>query len=194
MRVPSITYPEQGAFPNSVATLIDEERREFYESEGTHYENLQFLTFVWKFPLPIVKTTRHWFVEGIEDKGDGQSLTKLLQAFNDLVERCVSLISTQLILEKLNTVDLLSFLNTCISGETLPVAVPLSQTFLDVTLGRHNVIGGYIPRVGDKNIVALSIIGYLNAETIPGLLEEMSTYPIVYRWSNRFIPLRAPTA
>lgn len=194
IRIPSVTYPSQGSFPNSVAALIDEERRQLYESEGAHYENIQFLTFVWKFPLPIVKTTRHWFVEGLDDGNDEQNLTKLLRIFIDLVERCVSLISTQLILEKLNTEDLLSFLNTCISGETLPVAVPPAETFLDCVLSRHNVLGGYVPRVGDKNVLMLSIVGYLNVETIPGLLEEMSTYPIVYRWSNRFIPLSDATA
>lgn len=196
IRVPSITYPEIGAFKNSVAALIDEERRGLYEAEGSHYENLQFLTFIWKFPLPIVKTTRHWFVEGVETKDDGQNLTKLLKIFNGTVERCVGLISTQLILERLDTADLLSFLNFCITGEMLPVK-PLPETFLDVVLGRHNVIGGYVPKIGGKNgknVAVLSISGYLNSETIPGVLEEMSTYPVIYRWSNRFIPLSEATA
>ena len=186
--MPSITYPSEGAFVSSVAALIDEERRQLYELEGRHYENIQFLTFVWKFPLPIVKTTSHWFVEGIDKQQDGQSLTKLLQVFTDTVERCVGLVSLQLFLEKLNTEDLLSFLNVCISGETLPVAKPPPETSLNVVLGRHTVMGGYIPRVGSKNVVILSIIGYMNSETIPGILEEMSFYPLMYRWANRFIP------
>lgn len=194
MRVPSITYPEQGAFLSNVAALIDEERRQFYAAEGAHYENLQFLTFVWKFPLPIVKTARHWFVEGADNEEDNQSLTKLLQVFNATVERCVNLISTQLILEQLTTNDLLTFLNTSISGDFLHVEAPPPQTFLDCVLARHNVVGGYVPRVGEKHVIALSMAGYLNHETIPGLLEEMSTYPIIYRWSNRFIPLSEATA
>ena len=194
IRIPSITYPEKGSFVSSVAALIDEERRQLYELEGRHYENIQFLTFVWKFPLPIVKTTRHWFVEGVEKQHDGQSLTKLLQIFTDTVERCVGLVSSQLFLEKLNTEDLLSFLNVCISGETLPIAKPLPEAFIDVILGRHTVMGGYIPKVGTKNVVVLSVIGYVNSETIPGILEEMSTYPLMYRWSNRFIPLSEATA
>lgn len=194
IRVSSITYPDHGSFINNVAALIDEERRQLYEIEGKHYENIQFLTFVWKFPLPIVKTTRHWFVDGIEKREGEQTLTKLLQIFIDTVERCVGLISSQLFLEKLNTEDLLSFLNVCISGETLPIAKPLSATFIDVILGRRNVVGGYVPRVGSKNVVILSIVGYVNSETIPGILEEMSTYPLMYRWSNRFIPFSEATA
>jgi type IV secretion system protein VirB4 len=194
LRVPALSYPAQGAFPDKVSILIDEERRQWYEAEGTHYENLQFLTFVWKFPLSVVKATRHWFVDGLAKNEDDQDLSKLLNYFCETVERSISLISNQFILEKLNSADLLSYLNTCISGELLPTAVPPKGCFLDVVLGRRNVIGGYIPKVGNKHVYVLSITGYLNEETIPGLLEEMSTYPLIYRWSNRFIPLSESTA
>lgn len=201
IRLPSLTYPKTSHFPTSkvnnkisVAKLIDIERKWMYEEEGVHYENIQFITFVWKFPLPIVKTTRHWFVEGLNEDDDTQDLKKLLEFFIETVERCVSIIATQIILEQLNSSDLLSFLNLCISGQILPIAVPPREVFLDWVLSRHNVVGGYVPRVGDKHVITLSIVGYLNHETIPGLLEEMSTYPIVYRWSNRFIPLSEDTA
>jgi type IV secretion system protein VirB4 len=194
IRIPSITYPDTGYFPDIGAAMIDDERRSLYESEGAHYENLQFITFIWKFPLPIIKTTRHWFVEGIEKNTDCQNLNDLLELFINTVSRCVSFIGTQLILDQLNTQDLLSFLNSCISGETLPIALPPPETYIDVLFGRHNVVGGYIPRIGKKSVIALSIVGYLNAETVPGLLEAMCTYPVVYRWSNRFIPLSEGTA
>lgn len=194
LRVPALLYPEQGAFPDSVSRLIDEERRQLYESEGVHYENFQFLTFVWKFPLPVVKTTRHWFVEGISKDDDNQNLSNLLKQFYEVVERCVGLISTQLTLEKLGSNDLLSFINTCITGDLLPIASPPEGCFLDVVLGRRNVVGGYVPKIGNKTIYVLSIMGYLNEETVPGLLEEMGTYPLIYRWSNRFIPFSESTA
>lgn len=193
LRIPSINYPEQGHFPTSVAVLIDEERRNFYEAEGEHYENLQFLTFVWKFPLPLVKTARHWFVAGLP-KESGENLTSLLARFKDHVERLTGLLKTQLVLEQLNSADLLSYLNTCISGELMPIALPPRGCYLDVVLGRHPVIGGYIPKVGQNYVYALSVVGFLNRETLPGLLEELGTYPLVYRWSNRFIALSEATA
>ena len=194
LRVPSLTYPKKGAFPDSVSALIDDERRVMYESEDAHYENYQYLTFVWKFPLPIIKTAQHWFVEGIGKENNEQDLTKLLKQFYEVVERCVGLVSSQLVLEKLNSADVLSYLNTCIAGELLPIAVPTDGCFLDVALSRRNVIGGYVPQIGNKYIYVLSIMGYLNKETVPGLLEEMGTYPLIYRWSNRFIPLSTETA
>jgi type IV secretion/conjugal transfer VirB4 family ATPase len=194
LRIPSLVYPEQGDFPDSVSELIDEERRQMYESEDAHYENLQFLTFVWKFPMPIVKTASHWFVEGGHQDNKDQNLSKLLTLFYETIERCIGLIGTQFILEKLGSGDLLSYLNTCITGELLPVAVPHEGCFIDVVLGRKNISGGYVPKIGNKYIYVLSVVGYLNEETIPGLLEQMGTYPMIYRWSNRFIPLSESTA
>ncbi|MBA2649060.1 MAG: hypothetical protein H0U75_05560 [Legionella sp.] len=194
LRVPSLSYPKEGAFPDSVTRLIDEERRQMYQSEGEHYENIQFITFVWKFPLPIVASSRHWFVEGIEKEDSSQNLTSLFILFCETVERCVGLLSTQLTLEKLNSASLLSYLNTCITGEILPVVVPPEGCFIDVALARRCVVGGYVPKVGNQHVYTLSIIGYHNHETLPGLIGELGTYPLVYRWSNRFIPLSEATA
>ncbi len=193
LRIPSLTYPEPGHFPNSVAWLIDAERRKIYQQEGQHFENWQFLTFVWKFPKPLVKTTRHWFVEGLPVNAGHENLCTLLQLFETMVERCVALLSAALQLQALTSAELLSFLHTCISGELVPIATPPQACYLDVILGRHDMIGGYLPQIGRKYIYALSLLGYLNQETIPGMLEEMTTYPFIYRWSNRFVPLSEAT-
>jgi type IV secretion/conjugal transfer VirB4 family ATPase len=193
VRIPSLDYPDASIFPSTVAELIDEERRESYETAGNHYENMQFISFIWKFPLSVVKTTRHWFIEGLPDETH-QDLSQLLKQFYATVDRCIGLLITQFILEKLNSQDLLSYLKCCITGDIAPAAVPQDGCFLDVVLACRNVIAGYLPRVGDKAIYLLSIIGYLNEETIPGLLEELGTYPLIYRWSNRFVPLSEVTA
>lgn len=193
LRVPSVAYPEKGAFPDPVSAWIDAERREQYAA-GTHYENFQFLTFVWKFPLPVLKTTRHWFVDGLTNHPESQSLTTCFKQFEDRVGRCVGLLNAHCALEKLSSADLLSYLNTCISGALLPVAVPPQGCFIDVVLGHHSVVGGYTPKVGGQHLVVLSVMGYCHAQTQAGLLEAMGTYPLVYRWSNRFIPLSENTA
>ncbi len=194
LRTPSVTYPEEGAFPNAIAALIDEERRQSFEAEGFHYENLQFLTLVWKFPLPMVKTTRQWFVEGLTADTATTSLTDYLNRFKETVGHCLALLSNALVLTRLNSSQLLSYLNTCISGELSTITPPSSGCFLDVVLGRKPLLGGYLPRIGHQHIYALTITGYLNQATVPGLLEEMSTYPLIYRWSNRFIALSESTA
>ena len=193
LRVPSLDYPDHADFPSLAAGLIDQERRFAYETAGNHYENLQFLCLVWKFPLSVVKTTRHWFIDGLPDE-QYSDLTQLLKQFLNRADRCASLLSTQFILERLNSADLLSYLKLCITGDIAPATVPPDGCFLDVVLASRNVTAGYLPRVGENYIYVLSIIGYLNEETLPGLLEELGTYPLIYRWSNRFIPLSENTA
>ncbi len=194
VRVPSLSYVPLGSFPDAVSALIDTERREYYESANTHYHNLQFLTFVWKFPLPAVKATRHYFVEGLPKTHDDQNLSILLDQFNERVERCIGLLSNECILSRLNSADLLSYLNACISGEWLPIAVPPNKSFIDVILSRQNIVGGYVPKIGNKSVRVISILGYVNEATIPAMLDELGAYPLVYRWSNRFISLSEATA
>ncbi len=200
MRVPSHDYPlpESSYFKSDLAKCVDDERRKQYQLEGAHYENLKYITFVWKFPLPLVKTTKHWFVENLPATQDSQDLNKLLSQFKETVERCLGLLDSQLKFVKLDSESLLRFLNICITGELLPVNLPRylpdELCFVGVLLGRKPLVGGYIPKIGNKYIYVLSVIGYVNEHTKPGLLEEMSTYPLVYRWSNRFIPLSEQTA
>lgn len=194
VRTSSINYPSQHFFPDSVSSLIDEERRVMYTSNASHFENQQYLTFVWKFPLPLVKTARHWFIEGVEKEGESVSLTRLLTEFKERVERCIGLLSSQLRLEKLNSPALLSFLNACITGKVQTIRMPPKDTFIDVALGRAPLVGGFVPKIGNHFIVVLSMISYLNDETHPGLLLDAGAYPLQYRFSNRFIALSPDTA
>ncbi len=194
VRVPALQYAELGLFPDAISALIDTERRQYYEAQCTHYENLQFLTFVWKFPLPVVKATRHYFVEGLGTENAEQNLSALLQQFNERVERYIGLLSNECVLARLNSENFLSYLNACISGEWLPIAVPPDKSFIDVVLARKNVVGGYVPKIGKKSIRVISILGYVNDATYPGMLDELGAYPLAYRWSNRFIALTEATA
>lgn len=193
-RVESTRYPTQGFFPDAVSRLIDEERRTHYESEGTHFENLHFLTFVWKFPAPVVKVAKKWFLSGLETTDNDSSLTTLLLHFKDKVRQCAELLSSQLSLIPLNDAELLSYLSACITGELLPFAVPPKGAYLDVALASLPLVGGLLPRIGNKKIYLISLINYVHHETLPALLEHVMTCPLVYRWSNRFMPLSSETA
>lgn len=194
VRMPVATYPEPGHFPDAVSALIDTERRHYYTHPTSHYSNAQFLTFVWKFPLPVVKATRHWFVDGLPEGHDDANLSMLLAQFQERVQRCVGLISSYGRFTPLNSAALLRYLHTCISGTHVPIAVPPAQGLVDAVLARHPVTGGYVPRVGSAAVTVLSLLGYVNQTTLPGLLEAVGTYPLPYRWSNRFIPLSLETA
>ena len=194
VRIPSISYPEVGFFPDFVSRLIDEERRELYESEGLHFENYQFITFVWKFPVPKVSVAKRWFIENLPEEGDETDLDKYLLKFKEMVERCIGLLSMELDSEALSSKDLLSYLNLCITGDLCSLTVPPNESYIDQLLSRKELIHGYVPKIGDKYIGTVTITGYLNQQMMPGMLNELGTYPLIYRWSNRFIPLDQSTA
>ena len=193
IRLPSTSYVEEGHFPDPVSQLIDKERRHIYQEEGVHFENIQVLTFVWKFPQEIARATRFLFIEGLPKEKD-HSLTSLLKIFKETLERCEGLLKSHLQLNPLSSQEMMRFLTLCIQGELLPVNVPPLGCYVDVALARKPLRGGYLPRIGNKHIYVISLLGYLNSETLPGLLQEIGTYPLVYRWSNRFIALSHQSA
>src|SRR5213592_1858738 len=53
IRRPSVSYPEAGAFPDSTTSLIDDERRERYTAEGTHFESAYYLSLTYRPPAEI---------------------------------------------------------------------------------------------------------------------------------------------
>jgi type IV secretory pathway VirB4 component len=44
-------YPEQGAFPDPITRLIDDERRQQFMQEGAHFESEYFLTLTYLPPV-----------------------------------------------------------------------------------------------------------------------------------------------
>src|SRR3954452_1094424 len=40
-------YPDQGAFPDPITILIDQERRQQFSAEGTHFESEYFLSLTY---------------------------------------------------------------------------------------------------------------------------------------------------
>jgi type IV secretion system protein TrbE len=194
IRIPSLEYPTIRNFPHSIALLIDEERRQHYATVGEHYENCQYLTFVWQFPQPLVKSAQRWFEDRHEKTSPDLSLSSLLNQFKEMIARCLGIIRSELELTPLNNAEILSYLNTCLSGELVPVSPPPNGCYLDVVLGRRVFTTENTPRINGKFIDAITITGYLNSETTAGLLDEMCVYPLIYRWSNRFIPLSETTA
>lgn len=194
IRIPATEYPHMREFPCTVAAMIDDERRMQYESEGDHFENLQVMVFVWKYPRQKIKLRKSLFISNLEDQEKTENLVDLLAKFEVIVTKCINSLGAYFNLEKLNSADLLAFLSFCISGKFKPRQVPPPDMFLDTYLASEPLIGGMLPKIGDKYIQVLSIMGVKLDETYSGILECLSTYGIVYRLSNRFIPLSNYTA
>ena len=57
-------YPEQGAFPDPVTRVIDDERRQQFMQEGAHYESEYFLALTYLPPLEMEERMKGWMFEG----------------------------------------------------------------------------------------------------------------------------------
>ena len=194
IRVPATSYPEMSNFPCAAAKLIDDERRFQYEDGGKHYENMQYLCFVWKFPVEKLKINKSLLITNLKDYQRYSNLDSLRHQFKETVTKCINALSTYMYLEQLSPADMLAFLNTCITGKLKYIQVPPPELFLDTVLASEELVGGLAPKIGNNHIKVLSIMGTDLESTYPGILEALSTYPLVYRVSNRFIPFSQHTA
>ena len=57
-------YPGEGAFPDEVTALIDEERRQQFLAEGAHYESEYFLTLTYLPPEETEEKVKGWMFDG----------------------------------------------------------------------------------------------------------------------------------
>jgi type IV secretion system protein VirB4 len=60
--------------------------------------------------------------------------------------------------------------------------------YLDALLGSEDLVGGIIPRLGNKHLAVISIDG-LPQESYPAMLAELDGLPLEYRFSSRFLCL-----
>src|SRR6202790_4311155 len=65
-------YPEDGAFPDLVTRVIDDERRQQFMDEGAHFESEYFLTLTYLPPIETEEKVKGWMFEGRNgDVGSG---------------------------------------------------------------------------------------------------------------------------
>ena len=190
-------YPEayKSHFPDFVTQIIEDERREFFSGNRCFGTSL-ILTLTYKpnFGESKLAGTQSGVLSLT-------ALEKGLSRFEATLQELEDSLSTVLHMERLTEYesyyddgepftqsDLLSHLQQCISGELHPVRVPKTPMYLDKLLGSSDLVGGVVPRLGDKHILVLSLDG-LPQESWPAFLSELDTLPLQYRFSSRFICL-----
>jgi type IV secretion system protein VirB4 len=57
-------YPEEGAFPDPVTRVIDDERRQQFMEEGAHFESEYFLSLTYLPPPEVEEKAKGWLFEG----------------------------------------------------------------------------------------------------------------------------------
>jgi type IV secretion system protein VirB4 len=74
-------YPEQGAFPDAVSRLIDDERRQQFLQEGAHFESEYFLTLTCLPPVEAEERVKGWMFEGRPGYSSSRTAAQILERF-----------------------------------------------------------------------------------------------------------------
>jgi type IV secretion/conjugal transfer VirB4 family ATPase len=181
-------YPDS-SWPDAVSWLIDEERRQVFETAGARFESRYFLTFAWLPPAERQGRIENVLFEGGERPAGGVDYQLHLGSFVDRTDQLMALLETMMPLARwLSDEETLTYLHDCISDRPHRVAVPSTPFHLDALLPDAALIGGLAPKLGTKHLRVISVRSFV-AETEPGLLDALNRLPISYRWVTRFLPL-----
>lgn len=185
-RIPARDYPAS-AFPDPISALVDAERRAQFEEAGSHFESAYFLTLVWMPPSDDMSRAGAWLFENAPDRGADP--LEQVRAFTLRMDRLLDLLDGFMPeVAWLSDEDTLTYLHSTVSTRRQRVQVPDTPMHLDALLADEPLVGGLNPRLGSNYLRTLTIID-LPSATWPGLLDELNSQPLEYRWCTRAICL-----
>ncbi|NGM49287.1 conjugal transfer protein TrbE [Caulobacter sp. 602-2] len=187
-RAPALDYPFS-AFPDPASWLVDEERRAAFDGRrGDHFESGCHLTLYYLPPADQVRRAEDALIERA-DAVTGRDWRQELGAFIGASDRIFDLLAGVMPeVRPLGDAETLTFLHGTISSRRHPVAVPETPMYLDGVLVDTPLSGGIEPRLGDRHLRTLTVLGFPNT-TRPGLLDALNHLAFGYRWATRFIAL-----
>jgi type IV secretion system protein TrbE len=188
-RAPAPGYPDSD-WPDAVSWLIDEERRQVFETAGARFESRYFLTLSYLPPAERHGKLESLLFEGGRDAQAGEvDYRQHLDRFTQETEQCLTLFqSFASEASFLTDEETLTYLHACVSDRAHRVAVPATPFHLDALLTDAPLVGGLSPRLGGNHLRLVSVRSFVT-ETEPGLLDALNRLPIAYRWVTRFLPL-----
>lgn len=186
LRLPSVAYPQGGAFPEPVSAFLEDVRRERYQATATHYETRYVLSVTWAPPTRRQQKLAQFFYTKAARRP--VNWRGLLTRFEQQLTRIETSLGSHLGLRRLTADALLAHCHGCVTGSYHPLrllGIPMyvSQAFTGV-----EIHGGFTPRVGEQHLRVLSIDGYPRMAH-PGITDFLHQLPVAYRWSTRWLPM-----
>lgn len=187
-RAPAPGYPDS-TWPDAVSWLIDEERRQVFETAGSRFESCYFLTLAWLPPAERQGKLENLLFEGGESIKGGVDYRLHLEGYIERTDQLMALLEVMMPLARwLDDEETLTYLHDCISDRRHRVASPDTPFHLDALLPDAPLVGGLAPKLGSKHLRIISVRSFVT-ETEPGLLDALNRLPISYRWVTRYLPL-----
>ncbi len=178
-------YPEP-SFPDPLSYLMDLKRSEAFRS-SQHFETKYFLSLVFMPPRERETKLAGKFVNTSSD--EGINYERVLEGFRSQVKQTLDLLARQFPdAELLEESELLTYLHSTISSKQHTVKMPPVPMYLDALLPDEPLLGGFRPKLGEKHLAVIGILGFPGS-TQPELLDALNRIPVEYRWVSRFICL-----
>lgn len=180
-------YPDSD-FPDAASWLVDRERRAAFLAEGEHYESRYHLTLTC-LPTPDSADAAGRSLVERPEAEKGRDWRGSLASFVAETTRALDLFSGFMPeVRALDDAETLTYLHGTISSRHHPVAAPETPLYLDALLADTPLIGGMEPKLGDKYIRTLTVLGFPGLSR-PGILDALNNQDFAYRWVTRFIAL-----
>ncbi|MBK2341733.1 hypothetical protein IBE33_09440 [Francisella philomiragia] len=192
-------YDSQG---NIVSRLINNERKQLFQSGVDIYRTDVFFTFTYIKTAKRLDNLKSFIFSSEKlDKAEDEvviSDEKMIADFKDSIKKVFFLLRTFGVrLEPLKDAELFKFLYDCVNCTDSPDRAPVKgfnkkaldhRLFLDLCLGMTPARMGAEMMIGDKHVRCLSLDD-LPQEYYPTILHELSLLNVEFRWSSRFIYL-----
>ena len=186
-RLEALGYPES-RFPDAASWLVDKEREASFAGERPRFESLYHLTLLWLPPPDGQAAAERALIEsgaGVV----GRDWREALEAFLAETDRAFDLLSGVMPdFHALGDEETLTFLHSAVSTRRHRVALPETPAYLDALLADTPLTGGLEPRLGDRHLRTLTLLGFPGMSR-PGLLDALNHQEFGYRWVTRFISL-----
>jgi type IV secretion system protein TrbE len=179
-------YPTCAIY-NSIAWLVDQERRALFDAAGSSFETDHVATLTWLPPQDDARRAQTFLFENrVANTRDWRETLALFQRETGIL---VDLMADALPEARLmSDGETLTYLHACISTKDHDVAVPETPVFLDAQLADTALEGGIAPKLGDQHLRVVGVRSF-PAKTLPGLLDALGQLPFTYRWVARWIAL-----
>lgn len=189
VRAPSQSYP-LSAFPDPVSHLVDEERRAAFEADTVHFESRYFATFTYLPAGDAVGAAESLLVENLPQGRGAEALYRVaFEEFKATVAAVRDILAGVFPLAApLDDGQTLNYLHACVSTKHHPVAPPDPPIYLDAFLTDDDFQGGLFPRLGGHYLRTISVRAY-PPSSWPGILDQLNSLGLAYRWVCRFLPL-----
>jgi type IV secretion/conjugal transfer VirB4 family ATPase len=196
LRAVASGYAPPGAFPDRTTSLIDDVRRRMHDGSAAGFASRYVLSVTWH-PLPdAAARAADLFVEGRAPGTATRQLARFREHLTEIEGRLSSLLKIHRLREEAHaevgsTVSpLLAHLEQCVTlaPQGRSVQMPEVPMYLDAILGNHDFLTGFVPRIGQRHLACIALVG-MPTHSAPGILDFLSRLSVAYRWSNRFIYL-----